>query len=40
MSKFNNEKKIEAVIRYQQGAEGIKSITKSITMFLVRRKDW
>jgi transposase len=30
MSKFMIEKKIEAVIRYQQGSEGIKSIAKSI----------
>lgn len=30
MSKFNVEEKIEAVIRYQQGSEGVKSIAKSI----------
>ncbi|MCM3764924.1 IS3 family transposase [Neobacillus niacini] len=30
MSKFNIEEKIEAVNRYQQGAEGVKSIAKSI----------
>ncbi|PGT76191.1 MULTISPECIES: IS3 family transposase [Bacillaceae] len=30
MSKFNIEEKIEAIIRYQQGFEGVKTIAKSI----------
>jgi transposase len=30
MSKFNIEEKIEAVIRYQQGSKGVKTIAKSI----------
>ncbi|WP_097160859.1 IS3 family transposase [Bacillus oleivorans] len=40
MSKFNIEEKIEAVIRYQQGTEGVKSIAKSIGVHHTVLLNW
>ncbi|MBU8919068.1 IS3 family transposase [Bacillus sp. FJAT-29953] len=40
MSKFNTEEKIEAVIRYQQGLEGVKSIAKSIGVHHTVLLNW
>ncbi len=37
MSKFNIEEKIEAVIRYLQGTEGVKFIAKSIGVFCKKK---
>lgn len=40
MSKFTNEEKIEAAIRYQQGSEGVKSIAKSIGVHHTVLLNW
>jgi transposase len=40
MSKFNVEEKIEVVIRYQQGSEGVKSIAKSIGVHHTVLLNW
>lgn len=40
MSKFTINEKIEAVIRYQQGSEGVKSIAKSIGAHYTVLLNW
>ncbi|WP_155925604.1 IS3 family transposase [Bacillus sp. UNC438CL73TsuS30] len=40
MAKFNLEEKIEAVIRYQQGSEGVKFIAKSIGVHHTVLLNW
>lgn len=40
MSKFNIEEKIEAVIRYLQGTEGVKFIAKSIGVHHTVLLNW
>ncbi|WP_445677967.1 hypothetical protein [Robertmurraya sp. FSL R5-0851] len=40
MAKFSIEEKIEAVIRYQQGVEGLKSITKCIVVHNTVLLNW
>ncbi|MCM3768502.1 transposase, partial [Neobacillus niacini] len=40
MSKFTTEEKIDAVIRYQQGTEGVKSIAKSLGLHHTVLLNW
>lgn len=40
MSKFNIEEKIDAVIRYREGSEGVKSIAKSIGVHHTVLLNW